>query len=67
MVVGKNIKWEKREKGSNIIFAIILMLLGRISSGEERKGTEILGKKNQDLKKNGDGEEYQAVWNFIDP
>ena len=36
---------EKREMGSNIIFPIILGLLGRISSGEEGKLTEILGNK----------------------
>ena len=45
MAVEKNITWEKRERGSNIIFPIILRLLGRISSGEEVKWTEILGKK----------------------
>ena len=48
---GKRISWlgkeyilEKREYGHNIIFPIILRLLGRISSGEEGKVTEILGK-----------------------
>ena len=35
----------KRERVSNIIFPIILRLLGKISSGEEGKGTEITGKK----------------------
>ena len=41
---------EKREKGSNIIFPIILRLLGRISSGLRGKGTDILGKKIKVLK-----------------
>ena len=36
------ITWKKRKRGSNIIFPIILRLLGRISRG---KGTEILSKK----------------------
>ena len=47
----------------NNIFTIILNLLGRISSWKEGKGTVILGKK-RDLK-NGVGEEYQVVGNFI--
>ena len=29
------------------------------------KGTEILGKKIQILKRNVDVEEYQIIWNFI--
>jgi len=41
---------EKREMGSNIIFPIILRLFGRISSGEEGKGMEMLGKKIKILK-----------------
>jgi len=49
---------EKREMGSNIIFPLILRLLGRISSGEKWKGKEILG-KNIKILKNWDGEEYQ--------
>ena len=44
MAVEKN-NMEKRARGSNIIFPVILRLLGRISSGEEGKGTEILGMK----------------------
>ena len=60
MAVGKNITWKKRERGSIIIFPIILRLLGRISRGEERKWTKILGKKIN-IFKNGDGEEYQVV------
>ena len=42
LAVGKNIKWER---GSNIIFPVILSLLGRKSSGESGKGPEIFGKK----------------------
>ena len=58
---GKNIKlW----KGGREY--IILRLLGRISSWEEGKGTEIFGKKIKILK-NGVGEEYQCVGNFIHP
>ena len=34
-----------REMGCNIIFPIILRLLGRISSAEVEKGTEIYRKK----------------------
>ena len=41
----KNITWKKRVRGSNIICFIILRLHGRLSSGEEGKGTEILVKK----------------------
>ena len=47
MVVVKNITWKKRERGSNIIFPIILRLLGGISSGEEGKETEILWEKSR--------------------
>ena len=39
-IVEKKGLWE-----SNIIFPLILRLLGRISIGEEGKETEILGKK----------------------
>ena len=42
---GKIITWKKRERGSNFILPLILRLLGRISSGEEGKGTEIFRKK----------------------
>ena len=56
----------KVEKRENIVFSIILSLLGRISSGEEGKRTEILGKKIK-IQENGDGEEYQVVGNFIHP
>ena len=43
MAVGKYIT-RKKERGE-AIFPIIYRLLGSISSGEKRKGTEILGKK----------------------
>ena len=63
MAAGKNITWEK---GNNIIFPIILRLLGRILSEENGKGTEISGKKIK-MFKNGVGEEYHVVGNFIHP
>ena len=51
MAVGKNITWKKeRVRGSNIIFPIILRLLGKNikrGKGEGRKVQE----ENQDLKK----------------
>ena len=53
---------EKKERGSKIIFPIILRLEG-ISSGGEEKRTDILGKKI----KNRRGEEYQVIGNFIHP
>ena len=37
--VEKTIYVEKGERGSNIVFPIILRLLGKISSGGKRKGT----------------------------
>ena len=40
MDVGKNITW--RERGINIIFSIIIRLLGRISSGAKGRGREFL-------------------------
>ena len=43
--VGKNIT-RKKVKGKNIIFPMILRLLGRISSGKEGKGI-VLGKKSR--------------------
>ena len=42
---GEEYNLEKRERGTNIIFPIILRLLGRISSVEKRKGTEFSGMK----------------------
>ena len=51
--VGEKNIIEKREKGSNIIFPIILRLLGRMSSGEKGKGTEIYWKKIEILYKWG--------------
>ena len=44
----------------------MLRLQGRISSGEEGKGTEIFGKKIKNFKNEG-GEEYQIAGNFIHP
>ena len=41
----------KMERGSNIFLPIILRLLGRISSEENGKGTEISEKKKQDFEK----------------
>ena len=35
------------ERGSNIIFPIILKLLGRISNEEEGKGTEFSGRESR--------------------
>ena len=49
------------EKESNIIFHIILMLLGRISCGEKGKTAEISGKK---IKIKKGWEEYKFVGNF---
>ena len=39
---------------------------GRVSSGEEVRGRKSWGRKSR-FKKNGDGEDYQAVGNFIHP
>ena len=50
---GEKYNVEKRGRGSNIIFPFIIRLLGRISSGEEGKGTEILGIKKLNLKTGG--------------
>ena len=47
MAVGKNITRGKKERGSNIIFPIIIRLLERLSSGEEGTGTEIFGKNTK--------------------
>ena len=63
MAVGKNKTWKKGKRGSNIIFPIILKLLGRILSG---KGDNKFREENQDFKK-WDGEEYQVAGNFIHP
>jgi len=49
------------------MFPVIFRLLRRISSGEEGKGAEILGKNIKIFFKNGGGEEYQVVGNFIHP
>ena len=52
---GEELTKEKMKRGSNIIFLIKLRLLGRISSWEEGKKTEILGKKIKIKKKWGWG------------
>ena len=52
--MGKYITWKKRERGDNIIFPIILRVLGRISSGEEGKWTEILKRKKKKKKREGE-------------
>ena len=44
-VCGEEYKVGKSEIGGNIIFPVILMLVGRISSGGEGNETDILGKK----------------------
>ena len=41
ILCGEEYNVEKRERGSNIIFLIILKLLGRISREAGEKGTEI--------------------------
>ena len=64
MAVGKNKgKNGKMERGSIIIFPMILRLFGRIASGEKRKVTEISGKKIKIIKNVG-GEDYQVVGNY---
>ena len=62
MAAGKNITW-KNGKGETISFYIYnIEAEGKnISWG---KGEGNFGEENLDLKY-GDGEEYQAVWNFI--
>ena len=57
---------KKNVRVSNIVFPVIFSLLGKISSGKKQKRTEISEKKIKVLK-NGGGEEYQAVGNFMHP
>ena len=66
MAMEKNIKWEKSERGSNIISPIISWLLGRRSNGKVKRGQELWRRKTI-CYKNGDGEEYKVVGNFIHP
>ena len=61
MAVGKNIT-RKKGKGE----AVLSSLYGFWEEYQVGKGTEILGKGNQDLKKWG-GEEYQVAGHFIHP
>ena len=58
---GEEYNLEKMERGSNSVLSIILMLLGKILSGEEGMRTEIQGKKIKIRK-------YGGYWrNFIHP
>ena len=59
--VGMNITWKKGER-KNIIFPVILRLLGRILSGENGKGPDIFVDENKDLKKKCGWEEYQPYF-----
>ena len=52
MALGNNITCKKRERGSDIVFPIILRLLIRISNGE---GAENFDEENQDSKIKGWG------------
>ena len=65
--LGEEYNVEKRERGSNIIFPLILRLFRRISSGEEGKGFGNYEEENKALKMNWGGEEYQVEGNFINP
>ena len=56
---------EKGERGSNIIFLIILRLLGRISCGE--RGRDGFSEENFRFPKNGRGQEYKVVGNLYIP
>ena len=66
MNVGKNITCGKKERGSNIIFPIILILLKKIKWGEWL-GDGNFKKENQDLNFKTNGEDYRVVGNFIHP
>ena len=61
------IKFPRRKGESNIISPIILRLLGRTSIGERVRGRKFLGRKSISKKRNGRGEEYKVVGNFIHP
>ena len=58
---------EKRERGSNIIYHIILRLLGRISSKEEGSGNKSFGEENQDLKNTGMGKSIKLYGTLYTP
>ena len=48
MIVGKNVTWKKREKGSNIIFPIILRLFGKnIKWGKGKRTENFRGRKSR--------------------
>ena len=55
---------EKRERGSNIIFPVIIGQFGRKSSGEEDGN---FGEENQDLKKKWGWGRISSCRNFIHP
>ena len=59
---GKNITW-KNGKGETISF-FIHNIEAEWENIKRRKGEGNFGEENLGLKY-GDGEEYQAVWNFI--
>ena len=61
---GEEYNVESSVMGGNIICPIIFRLLGRISSGEIKRG--ITGNKIM-IFINGCGEEYQVVGDFIHP
>ena len=55
---------EKKVKGKQYHLFYYIKAVGRISSGENGKGT---GEENKDFKNNGGGEEYKILGNFIHP
>ena len=59
MTLGKKIMSKKEKRRSNIIFPIILRVLGRISSG--KRGRDRNFGEDQDLKNEGGFKEYQVV------
>ena len=58
---GEEYNVEKRDRGSNVIFLIILRLF---KVGKRGRGRKFRGRKSRFLK-NGGGEEYKVVRNFI--
>ena len=58
---GKEYNMEKRERGSNIIFPIILRLLGRISSGEKGRKRKFWGRKSRFNKRSGKNIKVQGT------
>ena len=66
IAVGNNITWKKGKVAKQYHLFLIMMLLGRLSLAEERKGREILGKKIK-IRKSGGGEEYKVEGNLVHP